>query len=98
VPGGDNDDDGDGYSNFTEAYLGTNPDLACGENAWPPDFDSNQVINVTDVFQVLPPNLGTTVPSPTPFRYDLSPNGVINTTDVFKVLPPHFGTSCTPIS
>jgi len=90
------DSDGDGYSDQTELYLGTNPDLACGIDAWPPDFDNNQVINTVDIYKLLPPTYGTTVPSPTPYRYDLVPDGVINTTDVYKVLPPYYGTSCIP--
>jgi len=53
------------------------------------------VINVTDVFQVLPPVFGSAVP-PTSVRQDLAPDGVINTTDVFRVLPPLLGGSCTP--
>ena len=54
-----------------------------------------EVINTTDVFQVLPPTFGTSVP-PTSPRFDLFPDGVINTTDLFRVLPPFLGSSCAP--
>jgi len=89
------DTDCDGFGSADETAIGTDPDASCGANAWPPDFDDNQVINSIDVFKVLPPFLGTSVP-PTSARQDLNPDGVINTTDVFKVLPPFLGSSCTP--
>ena len=101
-PASDNDDDG--WTDVEEATIGTLPAAGCpatttaddeDPDAWPPDFDDNGVINTTDVFQVLPPVFGTSVP-PTSVRQDLSPNGVINTTDVFRVLPPFLGGSCTP--
>ena len=93
VPAGD--PDCDGTTSADETVIGTDPNDPCGASAWPPDFDDNAVINTTDVFQVLPPFFGTSVP-PTSSRRDLSPNGVINTTDVFRVLPPFLGSSCTP--
>ena len=89
------DSDCDGTTSADETVIGTDPGDACGVSAWPPDFDDNGVINTTDVFQVLPPVFGTSVP-PTSVRQDLSPDGVINTTDVFRVLPPFLGGSCTP--
>jgi hypothetical protein len=93
VPAGD--PDCDGTSSDDEVLIGTDPADPCGASAWPPDFDDSGVINTTDVFQVLPPFLGTSVP-PTSARRDLAPSGVINTTDVFQVLPPFLGGSCTP--
>ncbi|NIR02801.1 MAG: hypothetical protein GTN78_21790, partial [Gemmatimonadales bacterium] len=65
------------------------------DDKWPPDFDDNQVVNVTDVFNVLPPTYGSSAgQSNYSERADLEPDGVINITDVFKVLPPIFGKSC----
>jgi titin len=93
VPVGDSDCDG--FTDADEANIGTDPDSPCGASAWPPDFDSNTAINTTDVFQVLPPTFGSSVPPVSP-RRDLHPSGVINTTDVFPVLPPFLGSSCTP--
>jgi hypothetical protein len=94
------DHDGDGVATGTEVIIGTDPKAKCskisGHDAWPPDFDMNRVINTTDVFQVLPPVLGSSVGGASfTVRADLSPNGVINTTDVFQVLPPVLGSSCT---
>jgi hypothetical protein len=93
VPAGD--DDCDGFTTAAEGSIGTMPNTPCGADAWPPDFDNNNVVNTTDVLQVLAPYLGTTVP-PTSPRRDLSPSGIINTTDVFQVLPPFLGTNCAP--
>ena len=74
--------------------------MACsadGHDAWPADFDQNNSINTTDVFQVLPPVFGSSTGGPTyDQRADLSPDGVINTSDVFLVLPPFLGSTCSP--
>jgi hypothetical protein len=97
------DTDGDGATEYTDwiewVDLGTDPRYSCpmilGHDAWPPDFDTNRVINITDVFRVLPPIFGSSCGQPNfSIRADLDPNCVINITDVFKVLPPIFGTSC----
>ena len=99
----DTDDDGDGISDLDEHLIITDSLRACNDGTeypdWAPDFDGNIVINVTDVFQVLPPAFGTSGISENPFfsrRADIAPNGVINVTDVFRVLPPVLGSSCTP--
>jgi hypothetical protein len=112
-PGDDYDEDG--WTDELEALeIGTNPALACPLTAiaddeepdpWPPDFNDDRFINVTDVFKVLPPVFGSSPGNPdtnddgiidwSP-RADLNPDGFINITDVFKVLPPFFGQSCTP--
>ncbi len=104
VPVGDSDCDR--FTDGDEAYVGTDPLLGCpidgtpdneDPDAWPPDFDDNQVINISDVFRVLPPYFGRTSAHPEwDPRRDLVPDGVINISDVFRVLPPYFGTSCTP--
>ena len=98
VPTGDSDCDG--TSSADEILIGTDPTEACpltagDHDAWPADFDMNRTINTVDVFFVLPPYYGTTVP-PTDVRRDLVPDGVINTLDVFKVLPPFYGSACSP--
>lgn len=100
------DSDGDGFGDEVEGFVGTNPMVACAStgvasdeepDAWPADFDDNQIVNITDVFNVLPPVFGSSVADPAYVnRVDLQPDGVINITDVFKVLPPVFGSSCTP--
>ena len=93
VPAGD--DDCDGFTSADETAIGTDPNLPCGPSAWPPDFDDNQVVNIFDVNEVLPPVFGTLV-LPTSPRFDLKPDGVINIFDLNLLLPPYFGSSCTP--
>ncbi len=99
IPPGDGDCDG--FSDADEGTIGTDPADNCpddpADDAWPSDFDMNTVINLGDVFNVLPPYFGTSPPDPNySVRRDLVPDGVINLGDVFMVLPPYFGSSCTP--
>ncbi len=93
------DADCDGFSDADEGIIGTDPTDNCPDDAtddaWPSDFDMNAVINLGDVFNVLPPYFGTSVP-PTSPRRDLVPDGFINLGDVFMLLPPYFGYICTP--
>jgi len=99
------DSDGDGTYNVIEwAFIGTDPAYKCAKfpgkhDAWPADFDMNRIINLGDVFPVLPPTFGKSA-GQVGFsaRADLVPDGIINLGDVFPVLPPTFGQSCTPPS
>jgi len=96
VPPGDTDCDA--FTDGDEGTIGTDAADPCPDNAaddaWPADFDMSKVVNISDVFFLLPPTFGTAVP-PTSARRDLVPDNVINISDVFKVLPPVFGSSCT---
>lgn len=53
-------------------------------------------MNITDIFNVLPPYFGSTAAGGDPYspRRDLVPDGVINITDASKMLPPLFGSVC----
>jgi M6 family metalloprotease-like protein len=96
------DTDNDGFSNFNELLIGTDPLDDCGPDAWPPDFNNDRVVNIVDLNQLLPPPLGVwglTADDPnwSP-RHDLYPDGVINIVDLNKLLLAPlgaFGTSCT---
>lgn len=100
------DCDGDEFTDYVEALIGTDPLADCpatstaddeDPDAFPPDFDDNRVVNLTDVFQLLPPYFGSGVGDANySERRDLAPDGYINITDVFNVLPPVFGSNCTP--
>lgn len=99
------DPDCDGFDGGAEGSIGTDPDDPCADtpggnndddDKWPSDFDDNRVVNITDVFQVLPPYFGTMPPNTNyTARRDIAPNGVINITDLVRVLPPYYGSSCT---
>ena len=82
------DDDCDGFTSSDETAIGTNPNVPCGPNAWPPDFDDSQVMDILDVL-ALKPVFGT--PS---VRHDLNVSGGgIDIIDVLA-LKPFFGESC----
>ncbi|MCH7483557.1 MAG: DUF1929 domain-containing protein [Chloroflexi bacterium] len=88
------DTDGDGFDDGLEIFIGTDASVACDDGLglpdWPPDFDDNKTIDITDVL-ALKPVFGT--PSA---RHDLNASGGnINIVDVL-VLKPVFGASCAP--
>ncbi len=90
------DSDGDGWSNCAETIIGTNPNLACGTNAWPPDLNSDTHVDISDM-AILAGSFGLTVP-PAPARYDIAPDPpdrIIDVTDIARVAG-LFGASCTP--
>lgn len=91
------DSDGDGFSDKAEKYMGTKVYVACGSNAWPPDFNDDRVINTTDVSRVLPPVFGSKVGDPLySKRLDLTANGEIDKSDVDLLgLDGYFGQTCT---
>lgn len=96
------DPDVDTYSSNNEVKYGTDPMQDCalisGHDAWPRDFDTNRVVNITDLVQLLPPFFGSSAGSASfTMRRNLdTSNNVINITDLVSLLPPFFGTSCTP--
>lgn len=100
-PAGLVDSDADSFMDASEDYMGTLAAQGCAltptandENvdAWPPDFDNNQSVTITDVL-ALKPVFGD---SGEEFaRYDLAPDGNITISDILA-LKPHFNTSCEP--
>ena len=83
------DSDGDGFKDSLEVYMGTNPNLACGINAWPPDFDNNGKVTGVDISAVVGHN-GTS-----DTRYDLNGDGKVDTADI-DIVKGLYGKSCTP--
>jgi len=102
----DTDDDGDKFSDSAEIQVITFSLGRCAQtttpddepmDAVPADFNDDRVVNITDVFRMLPPVFGSAAEDSTyTRRSDLSPDGVINITDIFLMLPPTFGSSCVP--
>ena len=68
----DADIDGDGWTNPAEATIGTDPLLACGTNAYAPDFDSDGSVTGFDLSAVAS-DIGQTAP-PGPARKDIAPD------------------------
>jgi hypothetical protein len=91
------DSDCDGWSTADENLIGTDPLLACGVGAWPPDFDDSLRVDIFDVNTLRPPVFFSTAPGP-PYdvRFDLVPNGTIDIFDVNALRPPIFFATCTP--
>lgn len=78
---GSADTDSDGFSNTLEAYMGTNPNLACGVNAWPPDFDNSTKVEYGDFIIFLDHYKTVIGDANYGKRYDLTADGKINEDD-----------------
>jgi glucose/arabinose dehydrogenase/regulation of enolase protein 1 (concanavalin A-like superfamily) len=93
VPAGD--DDCDGFTTAVETFMGTNPNLACGTNAWPVDNNDDQKVGLSDILAYISVYL-TTAPGP-PYnpRYDLNADNTIGLSDILAFMPFYLKT-CTP--
>jgi FtsP/CotA-like multicopper oxidase with cupredoxin domain len=98
------DSDGDGWSNQAEAKIGTNPNAACGPDAWPADINNNGSVGVIDDISALASFAFQTVP-PAPARMDIGPdlwdvpsgpNGYVDVIGDLARLAALFGQSCGP--
>ena len=99
------DTDGDGFTDASEAFFGTDPFNACAEtstsndepppDAWPLDMTDNQKANTLDVAKYVPV-LNSFAPGP-PYtaRLDLTMNGIVNTLDIAPFVPA-LNTTCLP--
>jgi len=89
------DSDNDGFSDKTEAYLGTDPHSKCSIDithaAWPADLNNDRNVNSLDAL-AFKPYLNTLITGVTK-RYDLYADGKINIIDVLQ-LKPYFGKTC----
>jgi plastocyanin len=95
------DTDGDGWSDTAEAVIGTNPNAACGANAWPADINNSGFADTADI-ALLTNGFGDAVPTVAPHRHDLAPdpplappNAFIDTADIAR-LTGLFGRGCPP--
>jgi hypothetical protein len=68
--------------------IGTLPLVACGGNAWPPDWDDSQTVNLVDLLP-FKRHFRTTDPSDPLYnaRFDLNTDGAINLLDVLVFGP-----------
>lgn len=97
----DTDDDGDGFSDVAEAWIGTASLVPCGSGGWPADIVSaggsaNRITlqDLTSFIFPAPSKLGT-MPGDAGWnqRYDLVPDGTIALNDLTSIL---FGPASTP--
>jgi hypothetical protein len=90
-----NDPDCDGFTSSQEAFLGTDPALACGPNAWPVDLNDDQLANGADLL-MYGAILGHASADPQyQARFDLNGDGKISGSDLLEFAP-FFGKRCTP--
>jgi hypothetical protein len=91
------DPDCDGWSTADENIIGTDPTLACGPIAWPPDIDGNLIVDIFDVNLLAPPVFFSETGDPDyTVRQDIDPDGIVDIFDVNLMAPPIFFSTCTP--
>jgi spore coat protein A, manganese oxidase len=96
------DSDGDGWSDQAEAKIGTNPNAACGTNAWPVDINNDGYSDISDVTALtnyfgaaVTPAIGRLDIAPDHWDVPSGPDGFIDITDVSRMTN-FFGQSCGP--
>ncbi len=89
------DPDCDGFSTADENFIGTDPNLACGADAWPPDHNSDGLISISDVL-LMKASFGAKSPDDPIYdaRRDLNPDGKISISDVLT-MKAFFDQECT---
>ena len=92
VPVGDSDCDG--FTTDDENFMGTNPDLACGLDAWPPDVNNSTRVDVVDAILFAPVILSNPGDPEYDARFNLDTEGGIDIIDVL-LLGPVILESCT---
>ena len=91
------DPDCDGWTTSLENIIGTDPLLACGVGAWPPDFNDSLKVDIFDVNAMRPPMFFSETGDPDySVRLDIVPSGRIDIFDVNALRPPIFFATCTP--
>jgi uncharacterized protein YkwD len=89
--GPSDDPDHDGFVTSRELFVGTNPTRFCGKDAWPPDFNGDGTVNLSDVVSF--PAFGSAQDYNA--RYDLSADHRITISDV-TAFGRYFHMSCVP--
>jgi hypothetical protein len=89
------DDDCDGFTNIIKNFVGTDPLVACGPNAWPPDFNNGRKVDMSDVVKCSPVFNTTGPGAPYNRRFDLNGDNKIDLSDVL-ILSPFFNKPCAP--
>jgi hypothetical protein len=78
-----------------ETFIGTNANVACGGNGWPPNIDGNNQAGLQDILRYIPvfgSMDGDGVYNP---RYDMNADHKVGLQDILRFIPV-FGLTCTP--
>jgi hypothetical protein len=89
------DPDCDGFTNSLELFVGTDPNRACGPDAWPPDINGDGLVGLSDITGYGAFINSTALPRPYNARYDLNADHRISLLDV-TTFSSFFGKSCVP--
>ena len=101
----DTDSDGDGFDDAVEEFVGTSPLLPCNEtadandeatDAWPPDFNDDTEVDVSDVVAIRNVYGSSTDDGTYAPRFDLNADGQISVTDVV-LMRNVYGGQCVPV-
>ena len=93
MPSGD--PDCDGFTSSREAFIGTDPTLACGPNDWPVDLNDDQFATGADILKYAPVYGRASADPQYKARFDLNGDGKISGGDLLQFAP-FFGKRCTP--
>jgi hypothetical protein len=81
--GSPTDTDGDGWSDASEAMIGTNPNQRCGVNAWPPDITNDGLVDINDIASIA--NWYARAVPPAAARLDLAPPSPDRLVDIYDL-------------
>jgi hypothetical protein len=84
------------FSDFSEAYMGTDPRRDCGLDAWGPDFNGDWTVDIFDVGAVKATFLSHPGDGVYAARDDLSTDGLINVVDL-AIMKNFIGQNCAGV-
>ena len=90
------DTDGDGFKDHVESNIGTDANKACGDNAWPVDFNNDGKVTVSDI-NTISQKVGTEYPTPGYNRYDFDLDGKVTSGDV-QIVQSYYFKTCSQTS
>jgi hypothetical protein len=93
IPSGDFDCDG--FTTTVENFIGTNPNLACGANAWPVDLNNDGKVRLADISPLVLAYNAVAPGPPYSVRYDLTGDGKITLADIVNFVV-FYNQSCAP--
>ena len=98
----EDDPDCDGWTTDDETAIGTDPNLACSTDNWPPDMalPVDHTVDISDVNELRPPVFFSTAAGGPPYdtRLDIARDAgnKIDISDINRLRPPIFFATCTP--